>query len=98
MPVLGLLGDIERIAGEAIERGEAFRRIVATPSALLPEAQPEKWLARTRKLALPISRIDSLGEGVRDTEVAPLEIEDLLVRARWAFQQATDWHRQHPAA
>lgn len=80
VPVLGLLADIERIAGEAVERGEAFRRIVATPSALLPEAQPEKWLARTRKLALPISRIDSLGEGVRDTEVAPLEIEDLLVR------------------
>ena len=80
VPVLGLLTDIERIAGEAAERGEAFRRIVATPSALLPEAQPEKWLARTRKLALPISRIDSLGEGVRDTEVAPLEIEDLLVR------------------
>jgi len=79
--VLGLLGDIERVAGEAVERGEAFRRIVATPSALLPEAQPEKWLARTRKLALPISRIDSLGEGVRDTEVAPLEIEDLLVRS-----------------
>lgn len=22
--------------------------------------------------------------------------EDLLVRAGWAFQQATDWHRQHP--
>ncbi|WP_291656191.1 SDR family NAD(P)-dependent oxidoreductase [Bosea sp. (in: a-proteobacteria)] len=81
VPVLGLLSEIERIAGEAVERGEAFRRIVATPSALLPEAQPEAWLARTRKLALPISRIDSLGEGVRDAEVAPLEIEDLLVRS-----------------
>lgn len=81
VPVLGLLSDLERVAGEAIERGEAYRRIVATPAALVPEAQPEKWLARTRKLALPISRIDSLGEGVRDTEVAPLEIEDLLVRS-----------------
>jgi len=81
VPVLGLLTDLERVAGEAMERGEAYRRIVATPAALLPEAQPEKWLARTRKLALPISRIDSLGEGLRDTEVAPLEIEDLLVRS-----------------
>ncbi|KRE01142.1 capsular biosynthesis protein [Bosea sp. Root670] len=87
VPVLGLLGDIERVAGEAIEHGEAYRRIVATPSALLPEAQPEKWLARTRKLALPISRIDSLGEGVRDTEVAPLEIEDLLVRSTVAIDR-----------
>ncbi len=87
VPVLGLLGDIERVASEAIEHGEAYRRIVATPSALLPEAQPEKWLARTRKLALPISRIDSLGEGVRDTEVAPLEIEDLLVRSTVAIDR-----------
>jgi amidase len=23
--------------------------------------------------------------------------EDLLVRAGWAFQQATDWHKRHPA-
>lgn len=30
--------------------------------------------------------------------VAPDFREDLLVRAGWAFQQATDWHRQHPAA
>lgn len=78
--VLGLLGEIETIVQDAAARGEDFRRIVATPSALTPEAQPELWLARTRKLALPISRVDTLGEGVRDTEIAPLEIEDLLVR------------------
>lgn len=81
VPVLGLLSEIEQIAGDAAERGEGFRRIVATPSALLPEAQPDKWLARTRKLSLPILRIETLGEGVRDTELAPLEIEDLLVRS-----------------
>ncbi|OYW65463.1 MAG: capsular biosynthesis protein [Bosea sp. 12-68-7] len=82
VPVLGLLSQIEQIAGDAAERGEGFRRIVATPSALLPDAEPDKWLARTRKLALPISRIDSLGEGgARDSELAPLEIEDLLVRS-----------------
>ncbi len=80
IPVLGLLAEIETVALDAAERGEPFRRIVATASALVPEAEPDKWLARTRKLALPISRVDSLGEGMRDTELAPLEIEDLLVR------------------
>jgi O-antigen biosynthesis protein WbqV len=80
VPVLGLLSQIEAVAQDASERGEPFRRIVATASALTPEAEPDKWLARTRKLALPISRIDTLGEGTRDTELAPLEIEDLLVR------------------
>lgn len=28
--------------------------------------------------------------------VAPHFREDLLVRAGWTYQQATDWHRQHP--
>ncbi|MGL4974053.1 MAG: nucleoside-diphosphate sugar epimerase/dehydratase, partial [Bosea sp. (in: a-proteobacteria)] len=80
VPVLGLLSEIDRVVTEANEREEPFRRIVATPSALQADAEPEKWLARTRKLAIPISRLDSFGEGVRDTELAPLEIEDLLVR------------------
>lgn len=81
VPVLGLLSAIETVVSDAAARGEDFRRIVATPSALLPEAEPDKWLARTRRLALPISRVDSLGEGARETELAPLEIEDLLVRS-----------------
>ncbi len=80
VPVLGLLSDIDRVVKDASEREEPFRRIVATPSALQTDAEPEKWLARTRKLAIPISRLESFGEGVRDTELAPLEIEDLLVR------------------
>jgi FlaA1/EpsC-like NDP-sugar epimerase len=80
VPVLGLLSEMETVAADAGERGEPFRRIVATPSALVPEAEPDKWLARTRKLAIPISRLDTLGEGMRGNELAPLEIEDLLVR------------------
>lgn len=87
VPVLGLLSDIEQVAEDAAAREEPYRRIVATPSALLPEAEPDKWLARTRKLALPISRIASLGESARDTEIAPLEIEDLLVRSTVAIDR-----------
>lgn len=79
VPVLGLLSQMEAVATDASERGEPFRRIVATPSALVPEAEPDQWLARTRKLAIPISRLDTLGDGLRG-ELAPLEIEDLLVR------------------
>ncbi len=87
VPVLGLLPEIGVIASEAAERGEGFRRIVATPSALQPEAEPEKWLAQTRRLAIPISRIDTAGEGARDTDIAPLEIEDLLVRSTVAIDR-----------
>ncbi|MFM9976163.1 MAG: SDR family NAD(P)-dependent oxidoreductase, partial [Beijerinckiaceae bacterium] len=88
VPVLGVLSDIERIAGEAAERGEPFRRIVATSSAMTVEAQPDIWLARTRKLAIPVSRLDSAGDGLRDTALAPLEIEDLLVRPSVAIDIA----------
>jgi FlaA1/EpsC-like NDP-sugar epimerase len=78
--VLGVLSDLERIAGEAIERGEPVRRIVATPSALSSDAEPERWLSRARKLAVPISRFDSLDRGVGEAALAPLEIEDLILR------------------
>jgi O-antigen biosynthesis protein WbqV len=78
--VVGALSELERIAAEAQERGEAIRRIVATPSALSPDAQPELWLARARKLAVPISRLDNLDRGVGEAALAPLEIEDLLLR------------------
>ena len=87
VPVQGGLSEIETVVNDAAARGEAFRRIVALPSALSAEAEPEKWLARTRKLALPISRFETLGEGVRDTELAPLEIEDLLVRSTVAIDR-----------
>jgi O-antigen biosynthesis protein WbqV len=78
--VLGSLADLDRIAGEAQERGDAIRRVVATPSALSPDADPERWLARARKLAVPISRLDNLDRGVGEAALAPLEIEDLLLR------------------
>ncbi|USZ50350.1 amidase family protein [Halomonas sp. DN3] len=28
--------------------------------------------------------------------IAPMFDEAMLVRAGWAFQQVTDWHRRHP--
>lgn len=78
--VLGLIGELDRIAANAAEREEPIRRIVATPSALGPEAAPELWLASARKLAVPISRFDSLEGSVQQGALAPLEIEDLLLR------------------
>ena len=41
---------------------------------------PDMLLARARRLGLPLVRVTSLGEGMRDAELAPLEIEDLLLR------------------
>jgi len=80
VPVLGDFSDLEQVVQDFHERGISIRRLVATPNALSPEARPEQLLARARKLGLPLLRLTSLGEGVRDSEILPLEIEDLLLR------------------
>ncbi|KAA2235232.1 SDR family NAD(P)-dependent oxidoreductase [Salinarimonas soli] len=80
VPVLGGFQDLARVAEEFQERGVAIRRVVAAPSALAPEAHPEQLLAQARRLGLPVARLASVSEGVRDSEITPLEIEDLLLR------------------
>jgi len=80
VPVLGTFTDLDRVVQEFQERGIPIRRLVATPSALAPEAHPDMLIARARRLGLPLVRVTSLGEGMRDAELAPLEIEDLLLR------------------
>lgn len=80
VPVLGTFADLAQVARDFQERGTPIRRIVATPSALVPEANPDMLLAQARRLGLPLVRVTSLGEGMRDAELAPLEIEDLLLR------------------
>ena len=78
--MLGEFGDLDQVVQDFHERGVSIRRLVATPSALAPEAHPDLLMPRARRLGLPLSRVTSLGEGMRDAELAPLEIEDLLLR------------------
>jgi FlaA1/EpsC-like NDP-sugar epimerase len=80
VPVLGTFSDLDHVVQDFQERGVHIRRLVATPSALVPEAHPDMLIARARRLGLPLVRVTSLGEGMRDAELAPLEIEDLLLR------------------
>jgi len=80
VPVLGTFADLDQIIQDFHEQGTPIRRLLATPGALTPEANPDLLLARARRLGLPLVRVTSLGEGMRDAELAPLEIEDLLLR------------------
>jgi O-antigen biosynthesis protein WbqV len=86
--VLGPFTELAEVVQDLQERGIVIRRLVATPSALAPEARPEDLIARARKLGLPLVRVTSLGEGMRDAELAPLEIEDLLLRDTVAIDRA----------
>ena len=87
VPVLGGFSDLERVVANLAERGQPVRRLVATPSALAPESEPDDLIARARRLGLPLARVVSLGEGMRDAELAPLEIEDLLLRPTVAIDR-----------
>jgi FlaA1/EpsC-like NDP-sugar epimerase len=78
--VLGDLGDIERIVTDLGSRDINVTRLVLTPSALEPEAKPETILMRARRLGLATSRLPSLDDGGEALRLAPVNVEDLLLR------------------
>ncbi|MBR1219656.1 polysaccharide biosynthesis protein [Bradyrhizobium sp. U87765 SZCCT0131] len=80
VPVLGGLDDLGDVAGDFERRGKPFDRVVMLPSAFEPEMQPESVLMRARKLGLTVSRLPSLGESRDTPQLAPVAVEDLLLR------------------
>ncbi|MCF4128366.1 SDR family NAD(P)-dependent oxidoreductase [Methylobacterium sp. SyP6R] len=87
VPVLGSVSDLDAVVAGLAARGVPIRRLVATPSALAPEAEPEALIARARRLGLPLARVTSLGDAGRGAELAPIEIEDLLLRPTVAIDR-----------
>ncbi|MBS0530252.1 MAG: polysaccharide biosynthesis protein [Proteobacteria bacterium] len=80
IPVLGGVDDLDAVVADFAERQRPIKRIIMTPSAFEPEAQPESVLVRGRKLGLKVSRLPSLGEGGEVPHLAPVAVEDLLLR------------------
>jgi FlaA1/EpsC-like NDP-sugar epimerase len=78
--VLGTFDDLERVTAELDERASRVTRLLLTPSALAPEAKPETILMRARRLGLATSRLPSLDEGGEAVQLAPVAVEDLLLR------------------
>jgi FlaA1/EpsC-like NDP-sugar epimerase len=80
IPVLGDLSDLERVAQDLANRGTVVTRLVMTPSALAPEMKPESVLTRARRIGLTPSRMPALEEGGEALRLAPIHVEDLLLR------------------
>ena len=87
--VFGGPDDIEGVVAELSKRDINVTRIVLTPSALVPEAKPETILMRARRLGLATSRLPSLDAGGEALQLAPVNVEDLLLRPRVKI----DYHR-----
>jgi FlaA1/EpsC-like NDP-sugar epimerase len=78
--VLGDPDDIESVFADLRNRGTTITRLVLTPSALAPEQKPETILMRARRLGLVTSRLPSLDDGGEALRLAPVNVEDLLLR------------------
>ena len=78
--VLGDPDDLERMVAELGDSGIRVTRLVLTPSSLTPEAKPETILMRARRLGLATSRLPSLDDGGEALRLAPVNVEDLLLR------------------
>jgi O-antigen biosynthesis protein WbqV len=80
IPVLGDISDLERVVADLGNHGTRVMRAVLAPSALSPEARPESILIRARKLGLNLSQLPSLDSGGPAVQLAPVAVEDLLLR------------------
>ena len=67
---------VASLAGQDIRVG----RLVLTPSALSPDLHPETMLMQARRLGLTTSRLPSLEAGEEALRLAPVAVEDLLLR------------------
>jgi len=78
--VMGTLDELEAVVGDFIARGRPIARIVLTPSALDPTVTPETIVMKARRLGLTASRLPALDEGGEALRLAPVKVEDLLLR------------------
>jgi FlaA1/EpsC-like NDP-sugar epimerase len=80
VPVVGSLDDLEQVVRDSEARGTHVARLIFTPSALVPEVAPESTLMRARRLGIQTSRLPTLTEGGEALQLAPVAVEDLLLR------------------
>src|SRR5690242_606046 len=80
VPVRGYLTDLEKTVNALAAQDMRVARLVLTPTALAPEAHPETMLMLARRLGLATSRLPSLDAGDEALRLAPVDVEDLLLR------------------
>ncbi len=77
--VIGRPSDLESTALRLELRGTPVRRLIFTPSALVPEEKPESVLIVARRLGIATSHLPSL-DGGRELRLSPVAPEELLLR------------------
>ncbi|RAI44940.1 nucleoside-diphosphate sugar epimerase/dehydratase [Rhodoplanes roseus] len=80
VPVLGRFADLQRAYIDLTARGIDVRRLVLTASAFTPDTGVEDALMVARQLGLATGRLSSLEDGGNVLRLAPVAVEDLLLR------------------
>jgi FlaA1/EpsC-like NDP-sugar epimerase len=80
IPVLGDFAELDRVVGDLAQRSTVISRVIFTASAFEPDAKPEATLMHARRLGLTVSRLPSLDDGGEMPRLAPVSVEDLLLR------------------
>jgi FlaA1/EpsC-like NDP-sugar epimerase len=80
VPVRGYPTDLESTVAGLAGQDIHVARLVLTPTALAPEVHPETMLMLARRLGLATSRLPSLDAGEEALRLAPVAVEDLLLR------------------
>ncbi len=78
--VRGYLTDLESTVAALAANDIRVGRLVLAPTALAPDAHPETMLMLARRLGLSTSRLPSLDAGEEALRLAPVDVEDLLLR------------------
>lgn len=78
--VIGTFDDLERVFLDFDLKGTRIARVVMTPSAFEAHMHPETVLMRARRLGLTTNRLPSLDQGGEALRLAPVAVEDLLLR------------------
>jgi O-antigen biosynthesis protein WbqV len=78
--VLGEPSVLDAVVQRLISSDIQVTRLVLTPSAMSHDAQFESAVVRARRLGIMVNRMPSLAETGDKIELAPIEVEDLLLR------------------
>ncbi len=80
IPVLGDFARLEAAVHDRAQRGIIVSRVVFTPSAFAADAKAETTLMQARRLGLMVNRLPSFDDGGDPLRLAPVNVEDLLLR------------------
>lgn len=80
VPVLGGMDDLPSVYENLVGRGRLVKRIIMASSALGSDSRAEFLLRDARKTNLSVSKLPSLDDGHEPLKLAPVAVEDLLLR------------------